>query len=123
MSGTGIDGVLRVDTAANALDSLETAAGFVGRADDYRWKWIAIAIHHALYSFCIAALHNSSPDEVLDSRGGDDDRYVEIGNKPQHKSRKVKIDDGPAYRIEWSPFSGNPPKSKSKPKKRKSNDR
>ena len=74
----------RLSVIRNAVDSLETAADFIARDDDLRWKWIAIALHHALYSFCIAALHNSNPDEVI-SRGRNEDNktWLKKGDSDQ----------------------------------------
>ena len=59
----------------NAIDSLETAASFLLRPDNLKWKWIAIALHHSLYSFAIACLENGNYDNVL-SRGHREDDHV-----------------------------------------------
>jgi hypothetical protein len=54
-----------LDEIENAVDSLSVAAEFARRADPMKWKWVVIATHHALYSFCVAALAIRSLTEVL----------------------------------------------------------
>jgi hypothetical protein len=55
---------LRVTTEGNAIDFLEKAAEFVGRSDDYKWKWVSISLHAALYAFAICAIRGTGPDRV-----------------------------------------------------------
>jgi len=55
---------LRVTTEENAIDFLEKAAEFVGRSDDYKWKWVSISLHAALYAFAICAIRGTDPDRV-----------------------------------------------------------
>jgi hypothetical protein len=45
--------ILWIDEVENPIDSLETALQFLQREDNLKWKWIAIALHHSLYSFYI----------------------------------------------------------------------
>ena len=96
---------LNINSRTNAIDSLETAVGFLQRDDPFRWKWVAIAAHHALYSFCIAALENGNPHWVLSSgkRGKEDQgRFSKRGEELRSsKSRQVTFGSGPAYRIVW----------------------
>lgn len=62
-----VDGRIdRIDDEENALDSLEMAAEFVGRADmKHQWKWISMALFNALYGFCIVALKGYTFDNVV----------------------------------------------------------
>ena len=56
---------LRIDEEENAVDSLEKAAAFIREGDPVKWKWVSIALHMALYSFCICALQGTDYDRVL----------------------------------------------------------
>ena len=55
---------LRITTEQNAIDFLEKAAEYTERADDYKWKWVSICLHAALYGFAICALRGTDPDRV-----------------------------------------------------------
>lgn len=93
-----------LDEVENAVDSLETAVAFLTRNDNLKWKWIAFAMHHSLYSFSIACLVNGNYDNVLSSGKNDDNnQYCMMGNnnKKWKKSRRVKKYNGPGYVIEW----------------------
>jgi len=91
---------------------LETTVGFLQRGDPFKWKWVAIAIHHALYSFSIAALENANPAWVLSSgkKGRDDEgKFSKRGSESRwSKSRQVKFGRGPAYRIVWEETDEEP---------------
>lgn len=104
---------LQVDTVTNAIDSLETALGFLARRDEMRWKWVAFALHHSLYSFCVAALHNGNWTEVITSGNDDKDFYARVGDGSWRKSKRQHVNGGPAYRIRWDPIPGDPPQVKS----------
>jgi hypothetical protein len=58
---------LRSDEQTNALDYLEKAHFFISRLanDEWAWKWVAIALHGALYGFAISALKQGNLDNVL----------------------------------------------------------
>ena len=101
----------RISTVPNAVDSLETAASFLARQDEFKWKWVAIALHHALYIFCVTAINNGNPDNVTTTfSNSDDNLWCRIGNDQKWKrSKKVKVGFGPAYRIEWLPTEDTPP--------------
>ena len=101
-----------VSTVGNAVDSLETSAQFAGRSDPLKWKWVAIAAHHSLYSFCIAALHNSSQADVLTWARGKHDSgdWYQGGSDPiWYRSRRDEVDGSPAYRIRWEATTEAPP--------------
>ena len=55
---------LRVTTEENAIDFLEKAAEFFQGADDFKWKWVSISLHAALYAFAICAIRGTDPDRV-----------------------------------------------------------
>lgn len=96
-----------VDEVLNAVDSLETASSFLERSDAFKWKWIAIALDHALYSFCVTAVAIHEPFNVL--KGTSDDGHMfERPGQGWRRSRRVKIDGGPAYRIQWEPCDPPP---------------
>ncbi len=101
---------LEVTATTNAADSLVAAERFLLLDDILRWKWFAIAMHHSLYSFCVAALHNSNQDDVT-TRGHDADTgyQVRIGNDPVWRAcSKKEIGRGPAYRLKWTPIGTEP---------------
>lgn len=105
--------VIYVDEKENAIDSLETALGFFERKDNLKWKWIAMCLHHSLYSFAISSLEGGNYQTVLSGGHGDDKNvYVRIGNDKPRKSRIVPffIKDyrTPAYRIEWDEVESFP---------------
>jgi len=73
-----------------------------------KWKWIAISLHHSLYSFCIAALVCGNYTAVLGKEEGkkeDDGRFLQKGD--DLKWRKSKIvprstkPKEPRYTIQW----------------------
>ncbi|MBI2845519.1 MAG: hypothetical protein HYX86_03125 [Chloroflexi bacterium] len=62
---------LIVDEKGNAIDYLEVAARFLGWDNDLKWKWVAIALHGALYGFAILALKRTAPKcTVIEQRKG-----------------------------------------------------
>lgn len=101
---------LYIDEKENAIDSLETALQFLERNDNLKWKWIAFALHHSLYSFCVAALNMSNSDIVTKKWGNDNNiKISNLNSSTEKKSKKVpffiKNYETPAYRIEWENFS------------------
>lgn len=115
---------ISIDEKENAIDSLETTVSFLNRDDNLKWKWVVIALHHSLYSFCISALEHGNYEQVL-TKGYDDDEnfFVIIGNNKPKKSRIVpfyiKNYKTPSYRVEWDEVEGFPKHEKTKKKKRK----
>ena len=116
---------LYLDEKENAIDSLETALGFFTREDNLKWKWIAMSLHHSLYSFAISSLEHGNYKEVV-SKGYNDDNnvYVQISNHTPMKSRIVPFymeqNKKPAYRIEWDVVDSIPEiKSKATKEKKK----
>ncbi|MGO8945330.1 MAG: hypothetical protein ACLQJ7_16870 [Syntrophobacteraceae bacterium] len=110
----------KISTVLNAVDSLETSASFLARQDEFKWKWIAIALHHALYMFCVAALHNGNSDNVTTICSNPDANRWCIGDDQKwKKSTTVKVGFGPAYRIEWLPTEDSPPEYKAQKNKNK----
>jgi hypothetical protein len=101
---------LSVTAIENAADSLETALHALKRSDDMKWKWVGFSLHHALYSFCIAALHHGNWEEVASS-GRDDERvHVMRGDGPWYACRRVRVPETRhAYRLVWEPIDGEPP--------------
>ncbi len=104
--------VIHIDEKENAIDSLETALSFLIRDDNLKWKWVVLALHHSLYSFCISALEHGNYENVLSRKyGEDDDWIVHIGKDSPRKSKIVpfyiKEYKTPAYRIEWELIDKN----------------
>ncbi len=114
---------LHLDVNENAIDSLETAAQFLVRDDNLKWKWFAFAIHHTLYSFCISALENGDYYNVIDR--GQENLWLEMCNSTIiMKSNQVHfyIDKykTSAYRIKWERVYSKPAKrNNAKQKKEK----
>jgi hypothetical protein len=109
----------------NAIDSLETAVAFLDRNDNLKWKWIGIALHHSLYSFCVACLVNGNYENVL-SAGRDDDNnhYCRQGNDTKwKKSKRLKREKSGGYTIEWSNTDEDPTAQSNvrQPKERREN--
>src|SRR5215212_3238896 len=54
-------GILRIDTNADAVDSLEMTARFLEEAanDPRRWKWVLIALYTAIQGFMVLALRGT----------------------------------------------------------------
>lgn len=119
---------LYVDEKENAIDSLETALSFFDREDNLKWKWVVIALHHSLYSFCIGSLEQGNYEQVL-SKGRDDDKevYVRCGNDKPRKSRVVpfliKKYKTPAYRIEWDEVEKFPELEATRGKKKRNKEK
>lgn len=96
--------ILTLDQLTNAIDSFETAYSLFDRTDSFKWKWVAFAMHHSLYSFCITSLTMGNPGFVMSSgKKEDEGHYCQIGSSPWLKSCRVYVDGGPAYRIKWEP--------------------
>ena len=103
----------------NTVDSIETAVVFLDRRDEYRWKWISFALHHALYSLCVASLVHGNYEVVLKSQGNDAMHYFRRGlHDKWKKSKIIRRDDSPYYTIEWDEIENNPPQIESKSSKK-----
>ena len=59
---------LEMTIEENAIDYLEKSADFIQREDPYKWKWVSISLHAALYAFAICALRGTDPDRVTIGR-------------------------------------------------------
>ena len=55
---------LAVDCLSNAEQFLEES-----EEDTYRWMWVTLTVHHSLYAFCIACLHDNDPSFALNKKG------------------------------------------------------
>ncbi len=98
-----------IDEVLNALDSLETACSFLDRADAFKWKWIAIALDHALHSFCVSAVAMHDPVNVLRDKANDNGHMFERPGQGWRRSKMVRIDEGASpYRIVWEPCDPPP---------------
>lgn len=63
---------LRIDEKENAIDSLVMTTKFLESvdSDNYRWKWVVIALHNALYGFMICSLTKTNPENVCRGKEG-----------------------------------------------------
>jgi len=55
---------LEIDEQANAIDYLERVYIFLLESQAAKWKWLVIALHGALYSFCILAVQGTNPYDL-----------------------------------------------------------
>jgi hypothetical protein len=66
----------------NAIDNLEMITHFLNSSFAFKWKWVCIALHQALYGFTIAALQGSdSRQTVYDMRKDSSKALVLHANK------------------------------------------
>ncbi len=109
-------GTLFINALENAIDSLETGLTFFKREDSLRWKWIAISLHHALYSFCVTCLVGGNYDYVIAlSRDEDDNRFCLFGRDTKWKRSKRQFrPDSPGYTIIWTETDEDPTKASNK---------
>jgi len=52
----------------NLVDNVEMVAHFLETSIHYKWKWVAIALHQALYGALISALQGSDPRQTVVDR-------------------------------------------------------
>jgi hypothetical protein len=106
---------LEVNALTNAANYLESAAQFLQRDDDFKWKWVAIAIFHALYGFSIVALEDGYPERISVPLGRKDDQDVfvkRLGSKVWSRPTKMYLTrNKAAYRIKWEMRSEEPAQS------------
>jgi hypothetical protein len=57
-----------IDETENLIDNLEMVANFHDAAITYRWKWVTIALHQALYGALIATLRGTDPRQTVVDR-------------------------------------------------------
>lgn len=109
-----------LNVTENAIDSLESAVAFIDREDTLRWKWVSIAVHNALYSFCIACLAAGGRHRVLaPSQNPKETHYWQLGeNQPWQVSSKAKRPQGHGYTLNWTTIDGAPPTYASSPSAR-----
>jgi len=81
---------------------LKTASQIIMTSEEFKWKWITIALHHSLYSFCISCQSQGNYDNVLSSGHDDINSYAQMGNDEYFReSIREYIYKTPAYRIKW----------------------
>src|SRR5688500_3203479 len=85
-----VEGYWEVDDIENAIDYLEMISHFLAKVDsDWKWKWVIISTHQALYSFGLCALAGTSAPHSVTDRGTDKSR-----------SKRQKINQAHALSIE-----------------------
>ena len=112
---------LSLNEIDNAINSLMVAREFIEKDDVLKWKWVTIALHHSLYSFCISALVNGNYDNVISfSKNEDSDGWITRDDEKWKRLRKKKYETRPYYRMVWFETDENPPKMNPKEKNNKS---
>ncbi len=98
-----------IDTYENAIDSLESVVLFLQREDNLKWKWIVLSLYHCLYMFCVANLQGTNYNRVI-SKGKDDEEttYIKKDNEKWKRSKKIKISERGAYKLEWKEIESEP---------------
>ena len=93
MSSPTKDKLFFLNEVENAINSLKVTAQFSITVDSFKWKWITIALHHSLYSFCIACQAQGNPDNVFPSGDDDNDYYVkkEMMSNSENQSKYLLI--------------------------------
>jgi hypothetical protein len=85
-----MEGYWEVDDLENAIDYLEMIHHFLTKVEsDWKWKWVIISTHQALYSFGLCALAGTSAAHTVTDRGTDKGR-----------SKRQKINQAKALSIE-----------------------
>lgn len=78
---SSIEEVFTINHLDNAIDYLEMVNYFLEHIDsEWKWKWVAISLHQALYSFMICALAGTSPKHNVIER--------DIDNNPKSNRHK-----------------------------------
>ena len=107
------DEYMKLNENDNAFNSLKVAQEFLEKDDIYKWKWASIAIHHALYSFCISALVHGNYDNVISSTKDDKSDWFTRDDEVWMKLRKEKVcNNRPYYRLIWQETNEKPPEKK-----------
>ena len=70
---------LRLDQRENAIDDLAMCHRFLTEVrSESRWKWAIIALHQALYGFCICALQGTDALSVLKDPANPSSQLISI---------------------------------------------
>ncbi len=109
---------LSLNEIDNAINSLIVAKEFIEKDDIFKWKWVAIALHHSLYSFCISALVNGNYDNVLsNTKNEDTDGWLTRDNEKWKRLCKKNYENRKYYRLVWFDKEEKPPEKKPTPQK------
>jgi hypothetical protein len=82
---TAQKGCFEINEIDNLIDNLEMVAHFLEISTPYKWKWVMIGLHQALYGALISALQGS------DSRQTVVDRQKDAGRAVMLRVHKVPI--------------------------------
>lgn len=114
------DKYLSLNEIDNAINSLIVAKEYIEKEVIFKWKWVTIALHHSLYSFCISALVHGNYDNVLSfSKNEDSDGWLTRDDEKWKRLRKKSYDVRPYFRIIWYDTDETPPEIKPKDNKNK----
>lgn len=65
-----------IDETENLIDNLEMVAHFLDTSITYKWKWVIIALHQALYSSLIISLQGTDARQTVIDREKDTGKAV-----------------------------------------------
>lgn len=65
-----------IDETENLIDNLEMVAHFLDTSIAYKWKWVIIALHQALYGSLIASLQGTDARQTVVDRKKDTGKAV-----------------------------------------------
>ena len=75
-----------LDGIDNLIDNIEMVALFLETPLPYKWKWVTIALHQALYGILISALQGTDPRQTVFDKQKDSGKAVAL------HANKVPID-------------------------------
>jgi hypothetical protein len=70
------DDYFEIDEIENLIDNLEMVAHFLAISIPYKWKWVTIALHQALYGALISTLQGSDPRQTVVDRQKDSGKAI-----------------------------------------------
>lgn len=65
-----------IDEIENLIDNLEMVVHFLDVSIPYKWKWVIIALHQALYGALISTLQGTDPRQTVVDRQKDSGKAV-----------------------------------------------
>ncbi len=126
MKNQDAENMLRITGVENAIDSLEKACKFSSSEDPFMWKWIALALHDALYTVALSCIA-FEPSFVVEAKNRDVGFFVSPNGNPNDWRISEKsvvevegVNKGRCpYRIRWRKLSLKEVQAKGKAAKKK----
>lgn len=82
---------MELDEISNLVDNVEMIARFLESPLPHRWKWVAIALHGALYSALICALRGSDARQTVADRRGDQGKALIAPREPRGRRDYLRL--------------------------------